>query len=59
MAAMPRSAEPKSLTGKIVALVNRKAWWHVPPQDPMAYGKRGKFFASSFSEVEFYGPTAR
>ena len=45
----------KSVTERIVAHVNRKAWWHVPPQDPMAYSKRGKFFASSFSEAEFYG----
>jgi hypothetical protein len=27
----------------------------VPPQDPAAYSKRGKFFASSFQEAEFYG----
>jgi len=50
-----RRTAPKSLTLRIVAHVNRKAWWHVPPQDPTAYGKRGKFFASSFSEAEFYG----
>lgn len=40
---------------RIVGHVNRKKWWHVPPSDPMAYRKRGKFFASSFSEAEFYG----
>jgi hypothetical protein len=39
----------------LVRNVNRKVWWHVPPQDPTAYSKRGKFFASSFSEAEFYG----
>lgn len=50
-----RGLTPKSLTERIIAYVNRKAWWHVPPQDPMAYSKRGKFFASSFSEAEFYG----
>lgn len=50
-----RGAAPKSLTERIVAHVNRKAWWHVPPRDPMAYLKRGKFFASSFREAEFYG----
>jgi hypothetical protein len=27
----------------------------VPPQDPTAYRKRGKFFASSFAEAQFYG----
>lgn len=40
---------------KVIRHVNRKHWYHVPPRDPTAYGKRGKFFASSFSEAEFYG----
>jgi hypothetical protein len=40
---------------KLVRHVNRKHWWHVPPQDPTSYRNRGKFFASSFSEAEFYG----
>jgi len=40
---------------RIVAHVNRKKWWHVPPQDTGAYKKRGKFLASTFSEAEFYG----
>jgi len=40
---------------KLIRHVNRKRWWHVPPQDAAAYSKRGKFFASSFSEAEFYG----
>ena len=44
-----------SVIERIVAHVNRKEWWHVPPNDPMAYAKRGKFFASSFREAEFYG----
>jgi len=55
MDAMLKSSIPNSVINRIVAHVNRKAWWHVPPQDPMAYSKRGKFFASSFSEAEFYG----
>jgi hypothetical protein len=55
MMANKRRIAPKSVTERIIAHVNRKAWWHVPPQDPMAYSKRGKFFASSFSEAEFYG----
>jgi hypothetical protein len=55
MGAMWRSSIPNSVINRIVAHVNRKAWWHVPPQDPMAYSKRGKFFASSFAEAEFYG----
>ena len=40
---------------KLVAHVNRKDWWHVPPRDPIAYHKRGKFLASSFREAEFWG----
>jgi hypothetical protein len=44
-----------SLVKKIVRHVNRKSWWHVPPQDPEAYTKRGKFLASSFAEAEFWG----
>jgi hypothetical protein len=34
----------------VVAHINRKEWWHVPPRDPSAYSKRGKFLASSFRE---------
>jgi len=40
---------------KLVAHVNRKEWWHVPPQHPSAYSRRGKFLASSFREAEFWG----
>ena len=40
---------------KLVAHVNRRKWWHVPPRDPNAYCKRGKFLASSFREAEFWG----
>ncbi len=40
---------------KLVKHTNRKNWWHVPPQDPTAYSKRGKFYASSFQEAEFWG----
>jgi len=46
---------PASLVKKVVEHVNRKSWWHVPPQDPDAYRKRGKFLASSFVEAEFWG----
>jgi hypothetical protein len=44
-----------NLFEKLVAHLNRKRWWHVPPRDPAAYRKRGKFFASSFKEAEFWG----
>jgi hypothetical protein len=40
---------------KLITHVNRKSWWHVPPVDPDAYRKRGKFLASSFEAAEFYG----
>jgi hypothetical protein len=39
----------------LITHINRKAWWHVRPADPSVYKKRGKFFASSFKEAEFYG----
>ncbi len=40
---------------KLIAHINRRDWWHVPPRDPKAYRKRGKFLASSFKEAEFWG----
>ena len=40
---------------RLIAHVNRKNWWHVPPVDPTAYRKRGQFFASSFEAAGFYG----
>lgn len=40
---------------KLIAHINRKKWWHVPPVDRSAYRKRGKFFVSSFREAEFWG----
>jgi len=40
---------------KLVYYVTRKKWWHVPPSDPNAYAFRGKFYASSYREAEFYG----
>jgi hypothetical protein len=45
----------QALYERIVAHVNRKSWWHVPPIYPIAYRKRGKFLASSFAEAEFWG----
>jgi hypothetical protein len=45
----------KEFYRKLIAHVNRKHWWHVPPRDTAAYRKRGKFLASSFSEAEFWG----
>jgi len=40
---------------ELVKHVNWKYWWHVAPDDPKAYGKRGKFFTSTYGEAEFYG----
>jgi hypothetical protein len=44
-----------SLLSRIIRRINRKDWWHVPPQNPQAYLRRGKFLASSFAEAEFWG----
>jgi hypothetical protein len=44
-----------ALYARLVADLDRKRWWHVPPTDPTAYAKRGKFLTSSFAEAEFYG----
>jgi len=40
---------------KLIARINCKDWWHVPPSDSMAYQKRGMFLASTFREAEFWG----
>lgn len=54
-----RNRLKKNITAKshqrVLAHVNRKRWWHVPPGDPDAYEKRGMFLASSFKEAEFWG----
>ncbi|MBI2098502.1 hypothetical protein HYW39_02565 [Candidatus Curtissbacteria bacterium] len=39
----------------LINKINNSLWWHVPPRDPEAYKKRGKFFASTFNQAEFYG----
>ena len=39
----------------LVDKINRSEWWHVLPQDPNAYNKRGKFLASTYRQAEFYG----
>lgn len=39
----------------LIDKVNQSFWWHVPPQDPVTYRKRGKFFASTYKQAEFYG----
>jgi hypothetical protein len=39
----------------LIAKINNSHWWHVPPGDSDAYKKRGKFFASTFAQAEFYG----
>jgi len=58
---LPNKARPGNKGGeqvrceKLIAHVNRKGWWHCPPRDLSSYGKREKFFASSFREAEFWG----
>lgn len=40
---------------KLITHINRKRWWHVPPRDPSALRSRGKFYASSLADAEFWG----
>lgn len=46
---------PDAYCFKLVKHINRKDWWHCPPEDPKAYEKRGQFLASSFAAAEFWG----
>ena len=39
----------------LINKINQSLWWHVPPRDPHAYEKRGKFLASTYLQAEFYG----
>jgi hypothetical protein len=39
----------------LIDRINRKDWWHVPPIDPRAYEKRGKFYSSTFGRAELWG----
>ncbi|MFA5309300.1 MAG: hypothetical protein WC370_07450 [Dehalococcoidales bacterium] len=39
----------------LIRKINQSKWWHVPPRDPNAYKKRGKFLASTYLQAEFYG----
>src|SRR5271168_5269195 len=45
----------KEFYDKLVAHVNRKSWWHVPPVDPDAYKRRRRFYSVSFAAAEFWG----
>ena len=45
----------KDFYERLIAHVNRKHWWHVPPVDPDAFKKRGKFYSVSFVAAEFWG----
>ncbi len=39
----------------LINKINQSLWWHVTPGDPNAYKKRGKFFASTYTQAGFYG----
>lgn len=39
----------------LINKINQSLWWHVAPKDFTAYKKRGKFFASTYKQTEFYG----
>lgn len=45
----------KRIKKVITDKINKSVWWHVPPQNPDAYRKRGKFLASTYKQAEFYG----
>ncbi len=42
--AKPTTVKPEYMQ-KLLQRINRKDWWHVPPQDPQSYSKRGKFLS--------------
>lgn len=44
-----------NLTPILINKINKSLWWHVTPDDPDAYKKRGKFLASTFLQASFYG----
>jgi len=44
-----------SIKEVLIRIINKSDWWHVPPEDPLAYLKRGKFLASTYLQAEFYG----
>jgi len=39
----------------LIQKIGESEWWHVPPKDPLAYRKRGKFLASTYLQASFYG----
>jgi len=39
----------------LIQKINQSDWWHVPPSDPGAYNKRGKFLASTYRQAELFG----
>ncbi len=45
----------KKYTQILINKINQSLWWHVTPQDPNAYKKRGKFLASTYLQASFYG----
>lgn len=45
----------KELRKILIDKINSSYWWHVPPRNPEAYKKRGKFLASTYPQAEFYG----
>lgn len=45
----------KNIRDILIKKINASDWWHVPPSDPDAYKKRGKFLASTYLQAEFYG----
>ncbi len=55
--------KPQSCVGKkgpalkdlLINKINSGKWWHATPCDPDAYNKRGRFFASTYLQAQYYG----
>jgi hypothetical protein len=45
----------KDIKRVLIDKINQSKWWHVPPRDPDAYNKRGKFLSSTYQQADFYG----
>ena len=43
------------LKDSLIRKINTGKWWHVTPRDSDAYKKRGKFFASTYLQAQYYG----
>lgn len=53
---LPGSSQNEQTHDKLISHINKKSWWHVPPEKgEEAYAHRGQFFSESYDRAEFYG----